>query len=163
MSRVLVVVTGASKGFGRAVATQFAQRFPLVQNNQTDFILVSRALDQLESLKSELQTHHKNASVETVALDLSDLEKAEDLLPQIFSRHAAETYKHAVLVNNAGFLSPNAYIGSGFSRSDLQHDVNVNIGSFILLTDLFLKHYDTVQAHTIVNVSSAAEFIVILF
>ena len=83
-----VLITGASKGIGRATAQIFAEE-------GCDVILVSRTLADLDRAKDEIRSKFQ-VSVTTVAADLSDSKNVDKLVaahPDI-----------DILVNNAGAI-----------------------------------------------------------
>jgi hypothetical protein len=84
----LVLVTGASKGIGFAVARAFAEEGCRLR-------MVARSADALESAAETLRREH-GVPVETVALDLAS--------PEAKSRLAALCRDLDILVNNAGSI-----------------------------------------------------------
>jgi NAD(P)-dependent dehydrogenase (short-subunit alcohol dehydrogenase family) len=81
-----VLVTGASKGIGAALARGFAQE-------GSDLLLVARSGDKLETLASELRSAH-GVDVQTLALDLTK--------PGAINQVAEHGKQVDVLINNAG-------------------------------------------------------------
>lgn len=90
LSNKRVLVTGASKGIGRAIAQRLAAE-------GCDLTLVSRGAEALHALADELAARH-GVPVRGVAADLSDHAEIE--------RIAAEIGDLDVLVNNAGAIPP---------------------------------------------------------
>ena len=84
------LVTGASAGIGRAIATHLA-------GQGSDLVLVARTADRLEELATELSDAH-GITAEVLAADLT----APDDLARVADRLADEP-EVDVLVNNAGF------------------------------------------------------------
>lgn len=70
-----VIVTGASSGLGKAIATQLAA------NHGANLVLVARRLDKLEALASHLSNTYP-ISCECIATDLSDLSQIDALFSQ---------------------------------------------------------------------------------
>lgn len=89
----IVLVTGASRGIGRAVAKAFAQ-------DGAHVILLARTVGGLEELDDEIRAAGGTATL--VTLDLRQGDKVDQLGPSIFQRWA----KLDVLVGNAGVLGP---------------------------------------------------------
>jgi 3-oxoacyl-[acyl-carrier protein] reductase len=83
-----VLVTGASKGIGRACAEALAEE-------GCDVVLVSRTAADLEKARSEITARH-NVAVRCYALDLSHSKSVDTL--------AAECPDIDILVNNAGAI-----------------------------------------------------------
>src|SRR3954453_1344949 len=82
------LVTGASKGIGRACAEVLAEE-------GCDIVLVSRTAADLEAVRAKIAGEH-NVSVRYFALDLSDSKNVDRL--------AAECADTDLLVNNAGAI-----------------------------------------------------------
>lgn len=88
MESQIVVVTGASRGLGRAVALLLAER-------QNDLVLASRDADSLNAVVSEARTF--GVQVEGVLTDVSDPGQVTRLM-----QRASELGTVRGLVNNAG-------------------------------------------------------------
>jgi hypothetical protein len=84
------LVTGASKGIGRATALLLAEE-------GCDLVLVARSAEGLSAVADEIGTRF-NVSAQTIAADLSTSEGIE--------RVAAEAGTIDILVNNAGAIPP---------------------------------------------------------
>ena len=89
----LALVTGASRGIGRAVALQFARE-------GAHLILVARTAGALEEVDDEIRALGGTSTL--VPMDLTDGDKVDVLGPSLFERWA----KLDVLVANAGILGP---------------------------------------------------------
>jgi short-subunit dehydrogenase len=87
-----VIITGASKGLGYAIAEQFAAA------GHTLF-LCSRNSEQLDAAKAKLEKY--NCTVYTMAADLS---KEDEV--QAFAKFCLDTGVPYVVVNNAGSFLP---------------------------------------------------------
>src|SRR5947208_17078341 len=82
------LVTGASKGIGRACAEVLAEE-------GVDVVLVARTAADLEAVRAKIAGEH-NVAVRYYALDLSDSKSVDRL--------AAECADIDILVNNAGAI-----------------------------------------------------------
>jgi NAD(P)-dependent dehydrogenase (short-subunit alcohol dehydrogenase family) len=93
-----VLITGASRGIGRAAAQAFARQ-------GDHLILVARTRGGLEEADDEVRNAGGTATL--VPLDLKDAEKVDALGPSLFPR-----FPHVdVLVANAGILGPITPVG----------------------------------------------------
>jgi NAD(P)-dependent dehydrogenase (short-subunit alcohol dehydrogenase family) len=89
----LALVTGATRGIGRAVATAYARE-------GAHLILVGRTVGALEEVDDEIRALGGSATLLT--LDLKQHDKIDALGPTIYTRWQ----KLDVLVGNAGILGP---------------------------------------------------------
>lgn len=107
MSRPVALITGASRGIGRAIALTLAPSHNL--------ILVARDAERLQALAGECETH--GAAVQVIRVDVRDGLAAA----------AALTGLHVdVLVNNAGVAVMKPFLEMTAEEWNRQVDVNVN-------------------------------------
>ena len=137
------LITGASKGIGKAIATELASR-------KIDLLLVARSAENLKVLGDDLS---KKYGVKTalLAVDLS----AENAPQQVFDWCTKENFSISILVNNAGYgLSGN------FDKYTLQENLNMlqlNMLVPVAFTQLFLPQlFKQPQAYILNTASSAA-------
>ena len=132
-----VLITGASSGMGRDMATILSQR-------GYDLVLVARRKDRLEELAKQLKT-----KVEIEVLDLSIQENCFKLFTK---------YKDIdILINNAGFG-----LFGFFNDTDIEKElqmINLNIKTVHILTKLYLQEMMTNNKGYILNVASSAGFL----
>ncbi|MDO8883893.1 MAG: SDR family oxidoreductase [Pseudotabrizicola sp.] len=138
------LVTGASDGIGRALATEAAKA-------GYNVILSGRRSDRLEAHAESLRRAHYVATV-CITADLSDPDAAEALWTE-----AASQGRIAVLVNAAGlgrngqFLDPDGWLRESES-------ILVNVISATILMKRALAHMAAIGGGRILNVASAAGF-----
>jgi short-subunit dehydrogenase len=138
------LITGASKGIGRAIARELASR-------KIDVLLVARSETLLAELTAEIKKEHGVQS-HYLVLDLSRPDAAE----RIYSWCAGQNYRVSFLINNAGY----GLSGSFESRS-LEESVdmlNVLILSAVKLMRLFLPHLREQKKAYILNIGSSAAY-----
>lgn len=120
----VVIVTGASKGIGKAIAQQFA-----AEGNT--LLLCARNELTLQSCVAEMQQQYPQASVYSFVADLSD-----KLQVQAFAAWCLQQGRPAILVNNAGTYLPGNIKDE--AEGNLEHMMNTNLYSAYYLTRLLL-------------------------
>lgn len=110
------IITGATKGIGRATAKIFAE-------HGFNLALVARNSQDLEHYKQELEHDTPDISVLTFPTDLSEKEKVLGL-GELIKTHWE---KVDVLVNNAGIFIPGTMLAEG--DGVLENMMNVNLYS----------------------------------
>jgi short-subunit dehydrogenase len=136
-----VIITGASRGIGKAIAERFAAK-------ATTIILNARNESILKSSAEELKKNTK-ATVKSYAADLSTRSAAE-----AFGKWCLEQCSPDVVVNNAGtFLPGNIH---NEPEGTLQQMIEVNLYSAYYLTRILLpKMMERKNGH-IFNICSIA-------
>ena len=149
---MLVLITGASVGFGRACAVEFATRGDSV-------IALARRESHLISLQQEIATFRNTAigqRCEIIACDVCDTDTIKSKLDEILARRKDEFSSGiSVLVNNAGLalgLSP----ADECDIRDWERMIEVNILSLVRLTRLILPQMVAKRAGHIINIGSIA-------
>jgi NAD(P)-dependent dehydrogenase (short-subunit alcohol dehydrogenase family) len=137
----VVVVTGASAGFGELAALRFARAGART-------VLAARRLERLEALAERIAS--RGGSALAVRCDVTELEQLEALRDRV-----AEAFGRCdVLVNNAGIP------GGGPLRSapveHLDRVVDVNLRAVVLGTKLFLPMMLEQRRGHVVNIASLA-------
>lgn len=137
-----VIVTGASKGIGRAIAEIFAA-------NGYDLILCSRNEINLYKTLEELVTLYPGVDIRAKAFDLSVKANAK-----AFGDWCLSIGHPDILVNNAGQFAP----GSVHNESDgnLEDQLAVNLYSAYHLTRALLPSMMTRRSGHIFNICSTA-------
>lgn len=140
MPRKTVLVTGASRGIGKAVAIKFAKK-----GYNVVISCVHRA-EQLEQTKREIESFQSPCLA--YLGDMGDLKSCETLFSQIRSRFGGVD----VLVNNAGI----SYIGllQDMSSEDWERMLHVNLTSVFNCCKLAIPYMVRQKQGKIVNVSS---------
>ncbi|MFD2569299.1 3-oxoacyl-[acyl-carrier-protein] reductase [Spirosoma soli] len=136
----VALITGASRGIGRAMAQKFAQEGATVA-----FTYLS-SVDKGQALEQELQAF--GGQVKGYRSDASDHKAAEDLITQV----VADFGKLDVLINNAGITKD----GLLMRMSEEQWDavINVNLKSVFNLTKAAIKPMMKAKAGSIINLTS---------
>jgi uncharacterized protein len=138
------LITGASKGIGKAIADALAER-------GYDLLLVARSADLLQKVSSEIQEKsHRNC--QWLALDLATSSSAE----AVYAWCSKNQYPVSVLVNNAGYgLSGNF---EKYSPLEYEEMLQVNMLTLTKLTRLFLPDLLKQPSGYILNIGSSAAY-----
>jgi len=138
-----VVIIGASRGLGKAIAHLFAQ-------NGHDLVLTSRNEVALYNAVQEIMTVYPAITVKARAFDLSIKEEAQAFGNWILSLQLPVD----VLVNNAGLFDP----GSVYNEPDgtLEHMMAVNLFSAYHVTRSVISHMIAQKSGHIFNMCSIA-------
>lgn len=145
MKTTYTLITGASSGIGKALAT-------IAAHEGRNLILVARGKESLTSLAQSL-TKQYGVYAEVVACDLTDASS-----PQLIY-DLAERKKLVVdiLVNNAGFGDYGVFVET--DRATQLSMVDLNIRALTELTHLFLPGMVARRDGRIMNVGSIASFL----
>ena len=138
-----VVITGASKGIGKAIANLFAAE-------GAQLFLCARNEVTLYNTVAELQQNYPNSTINAMAADMSEKEEVKKFGQWVLDRAA----QIDVLVNNAGQFLP----GNIYDENDemLEQMMNTNLYSAYHLTRSFLPLMMNAKKGHIFNISSIA-------
>jgi short-subunit dehydrogenase len=142
-TRPLAVVTGASAGIGRELATILARE-------GHDLVLVARREAELASLAEELEKKY-GASSRVVPADLAQPDAASTVVKAIGADTPVD-----VLVNNAGFGGHGAFVDN--DREFELRMLAVNVVALTDLTKLLLPGMVARGRGRVLNVASTAGF-----
>jgi short-subunit dehydrogenase len=140
-----IIITGASRGFGRSIAEIFAA-------NGHNLYISSRNDVELYKAMEELATRFPEVSIKAKPFDLSIKEQVKDLGNWILKSDISID----VLVNNAGSFEP----GSVYNEPEgtVENMMAVNFYSAYHLTRLLIHKMMTQQTGHIFNMCSVASF-----
>jgi len=136
------LVTGASKGLGRAIAVELARR-------DINLILVARDLEKLTKLANDL-TDYYGVNCHAIKADLSQT----DAPIRIFNATKECGLNVDIVVNNAGLSTTTKFADEGIDA--LSNVMNVNAVSGMMLSNLYLKEMRRRRFGAILFVSSIA-------
>ena len=138
------LITGASKGIGKAIALELAKR-------KHNLLLVARSKDLLKSVSTEI-TQQYGVKVDYLAADLSLANSALEVYHWCVSKH----YQVDILINNAGYG-----LSGEFESHPLEDNLNmmqINMHTPIQLCQLFLPMLRKQSRAHILNISSSAAY-----
>jgi NADP-dependent 3-hydroxy acid dehydrogenase YdfG len=141
MSKPIVLITGASSGFGEACAKKYNE-------NGYPIILIARRIEKLEAIKSKLNANYP------IYLSKVDVTKPEEI--QRFISELPENFRNIqVLINNAGLA-----LGLGSFEETLSEDndqmIQTNINGLVNFTKSVLPIMVKNDIGHIINIGSIA-------
>lgn len=138
------IVTGASKGLGKAIASELASR-------GYEVLLIARS-EQLLAEVAESITRISGVKARTLTVDLS----IEDAPAPILEYCTKQNFHPSVLVNNAGYACWGFF--DQLSLDEQRAMLNVNVVSLVSLTHHLLPLLKQAPNAYILNVSSTTAF-----
>jgi short-subunit dehydrogenase len=140
-----IVITGASKGLGKAIAETFSE-----DKQGHVFFLCARNREALERTGKELQGRFPRINMYTKTCDVANKKELTEFVNWIYSI----TGKIDILVNNAGLFFP----GSVHTEEDgvLEKMMQVNVYGTYHLTRMLLPGMMKVKSGHIFNICSIA-------
>ncbi|QNH62511.1 SDR family NAD(P)-dependent oxidoreductase [Hymenobacter sediminicola] len=138
------LITGASRGIGRAFAAELARR-------GYNLLLVARSKDQLEQAATELRAQ-SGVEVAVLAQDLA----APNAVEQVAEWANSQTQELAVLVNNAGYGMWGRFEELGLAEQQSMLQLNMHVP--VALTHRLLPTLRQQGKSFILNVSSTAAY-----
>lgn len=136
----VALITGASRGIGRAIAQKFAQ-----QGAQVAFTFLS-SVEKGKALEDELSAYGVKAK--GYRSDASDFQAAEELAAEVVK----EFGKIDVLVNNAGITIDGLLLR--MSEEQWDQVIRVNLKSVFNLTKAVSKNMIRAKSGSIINLTS---------
>jgi len=136
----VAVVTGASRGFGRAIALGLAE-------SGADVVLAARTVSALEELGREIEGLGRRAL--PVQADMGDAAAIDRL-----AKATIETFgKVDILVNNAGVGGSQPFLN--IAADEWQRILDINLKGYVLCTQAFGKYMFKAKYGRVINISSA--------
>ncbi len=136
----IALITGASRGIGRAIALEFAK------HQIKRLILVARDRQRLAELATELEA--MGVEVVTLALDLTQPVEVNIAIAQVWRSKGPID----ILINCAGVAHQTPFLQSKFPQ--VQEEISLNLIGLYTITHVIARRMATRQQGTIINVSS---------
>ncbi|XP_028314216.1 sepiapterin reductase-like [Gouania willdenowi] len=153
LGKSLCIITGASRGFGRALALQVVH---LLEPGSV-LLLVARSGAQLQEVKDELQNFRDEPErqIHCITADLSTKDGVEETV-SVASQEAEKELDHVLLINNAGSLGKISSFVSFTDPKEVDSYMSFNVSSALALTAGILQMFPRRPGlrWTVVNVSS---------
>ena len=138
------LVTGASRGIGRAIAIKLSSRYHIIINYQKN---------EEAALSVQNEIMNMGGSAELLAFDVSDAKAVDDALDLWETQHPDEYI--SVLVNNAGIRRDNVLFM--MPEDDWHAVLNTTLDGFYYVTRRLLKHMmPRKRGGRIINMSSVS-------
>jgi short-subunit dehydrogenase len=141
----IVLITGASSGFGADAARLFAKEGCSV-------ILAARRMDRLTTLAEEI--HLAGGQAFAIQLDLAEQSQINDVVKTVLEKYG----RIDILLNNAGLGRLN-WLETLDPSTDIDMPLDVNLRGVLQLTRAILPSMMACQNGQIINMSSVAGLI----
>ena len=135
------LITGASRGIGRAIAVRYA-------DEGADLFLTATREENLADVAAEVRERGRQVWVH--GLDVSDRSQVVALV----ERAGREVPRIDILVNNAGVYKPARFID--YSPEDFDHILQVNLYGAFHVLQLVVRLMLEQQAGRVINIASTA-------
>ena len=142
----VAVVSGASRGIGRAIALRLARE-------GADLALLARSEEGLSGVVSEARDLHRDRKVLPIACDVGVAKNVQEAIERI----TGELGRIDILVNNAGITRDNLLLR--MSEEEWDEVLAVNLKSVFNLSKAVARHMLRSRSGRIVNVTSVVGLI----
>lgn len=140
MKNKVILVTGASRGIGRAIAKLLAE------NNYTVIANYNKSIESARQLQKELK--EKNINLDIFKADVSKRAEVTKLINFVQNKYG----KIDVLINNAGIDQEKMF--QDITDDDWNNVINVNLYSVFCTTQEAVKSMIQNKSGCIINISS---------
>ncbi len=137
-----VIITGAGRGIGKAIALKFAAQ-------GEELILCAKSAETIENAKQEILIRFPNTVIHTFHTDLSEKAAVKE-----FGAFCLTKGTPGVLINNAGSYIPGKCINE--DEGVMEQMMNINFYSAYYLTRFLLPSMMAVKQGHIFNICSIA-------
>ena len=140
MKNKIVLVTGASRGIGRAITKLLAE------NNYIVIANYNKSFNEAKALQDEL--NKKNIKIDIFKADVSKREEVKELINFVLSKYG----RIDVLINNAGIAQEKLF--QDITDEDWNNVINVNLYSVFCVTQEVIENMIHNKSGLIINISS---------
>ncbi len=139
------IITGASRGIGRAIAESLAKE-------GMNLVIAARGKDVLDKAAAEISKEHKVRVIGVVC----DVSKREDL-ENLVNVALKEFKKIDALINNAGVSSQHPFQEQPLE--DIEKLMYTNFFGYVMLTRLLINHFIENKGGSIINMVSGSTMV----
>ncbi len=137
----VALVTGASRGIGRAISLRFAAE-------GANLVICARSKPQIDQLSEEIRRGGRECL--GVAASVDNEAEVNRMVEEALARFG----RIDILVNNAGISNPKPFLET--TMADWDEALNVNLKGIVLCTRAVLPHMLERHQGTVVNIASGA-------
>ena len=137
MVKETILITGSSKGLGKALALKFSKE-------KYNIILHGRSKEDLDIVKKEILKN--KVSCDVVIGDISDINTIENL------KEIARNKRISILINNAAIMS-NGLV-ENIKDNEVDEVLNINLAAIIKLTRQVYSYFLEKKSGMIINILS---------
>lgn len=137
----VAIVTGGTKGMGKAIAFKFAEE-------GCDVVVTSRHLEEAQSIAREIQALGRKAL--GLKADISKSAEVNDMVAQTINKFK----KIDILVNNAGGIDVKGGDTTDATEKDWDHVLDINLKGCFLCCMAVVPHMKKQKYGKIINLSS---------
>jgi len=141
-TKQIALVTGASRGIGRAIAVALAE--------SGRFVYINYASNKEAAKQTLKEIKKKNGEGKLLGFDVTDKEKSEKAITQILK----EKGQIDILVNNAGIRDDMLMVW--MKKKNWQNVLDTNLTGFFNVTRLVVKNMLPKRSGRIINISSTS-------
>ena len=154
---LLCVVTGASKGFGKAICLEVCKEWGVIQNiNNIELVLIARDKTGLQSTATECKSICNNVTPHLLCFDLSEHDAMRALVEELgvlFCKSKVQFTEALLFANAGGVGNVSEPIATQFDPKPLQKYFDLMLTSNVIISSWFISELRAVKK-TIVFVSS---------
>lgn len=136
----VILITGASKGIGKAICKLLAE------NNYTVIANYNKSYSEIKALQDEL--NKKNINIDIFKSDVSNPKEVKEMIKFVIEKYK----KIDVLINNAGISSFGLF--TDISDNDWNNVINTNLYSAFCVTREVVPNMIHRKTGLIINISS---------
>nr|XP_012226555.1 PREDICTED: sepiapterin reductase [Linepithema humile] len=148
--KVFLLITGASRGIGRQIATTFGS---LLQEG-SHILLLARNINSLQEIAKNIPS---KVTVHTVSMDLSKASKSdfEGVILESLKGTTCEAFDRVVVVHNVGTMGTSKLANKLSDVNDWKEVYDINFFVPVILNTVIMNMFDSTNTKkVIINITS---------